>query len=285
MGDNELKALLKLLDDTDKDVMPIVEKNLHRRGVDIIPQLERKWESSHDEFTQQRIENIIHEIQFTNVKKKLANWINSENDDLLEGSLIISQYQYPEIKTGTLRRKLDVLCNDLADELCEYITPMEKVKVINHILFKVHKFLSPTFRENMLNPQNAYLGSMFQNRKGNATSLGILYAIVAQKNNLPLYGVNLPRNFILAFMADHKSKRERDVFFYVNPYNKGTVLGKREIDYFLAQNKLTPNKAFYTPCSNKETIKRQLIDILLSYEKLSYSEKIHDIKQLLRLFR
>ena len=91
MGDNELKALLKLLDDTDKDVMPIVEKNLHRRGVDIIPQLERKWESSHDEFTQQRIENIIHEIQFTNVKKKLANWINSENDDLLEGSLIISQ--------------------------------------------------------------------------------------------------------------------------------------------------------------------------------------------------
>ena len=67
--DNEIQAMIILLDDPDSEVFESVAKSLVNFGPDIIPQLEKAWEFSTDEILQQRIENLIQDIQNSNTKK------------------------------------------------------------------------------------------------------------------------------------------------------------------------------------------------------------------------
>ena len=53
----ELKALLHLLDDPDKEVFETVSDKIIHYGKEVIPKLENLWENTKDGEVQQRIEN------------------------------------------------------------------------------------------------------------------------------------------------------------------------------------------------------------------------------------
>ncbi|NJK87893.1 MAG: hypothetical protein HC906_19945 [Bacteroidales bacterium] len=140
---------------------------------------------------------------------------------------------------------------------------------------------------NFYSPQNSYINLVLETKRGNPISLAIVYLAVAQKLNLPIYGVNLPKNFILAYKDEFRQTdsddETEDILFYINPYNKGSVLGKREIDYFIQQQQLEPRKEYYVPCSNVDIIIRLINNMILSYEKLEFTDKIERLKELLEL--
>ena len=86
MDKNRIDALIALLDDPDAEVINAVTDNLLREGPEIIPQLEKIWENTLDEALQERLENVIHNIQFDNTKKNLIAWHNSGAENVFEGS-------------------------------------------------------------------------------------------------------------------------------------------------------------------------------------------------------
>ena len=77
---------------------------------------------------------------------------------------------------------------------------MEKVRVLNHIIFDVHGFSGNT--ANFHAPQNSYINNVLESKKGNPLSLSVLYAVIAQRLDVNIYGVNLPEHFILAYVED-----------------------------------------------------------------------------------
>ncbi|RYD71529.1 MAG: hypothetical protein EOP55_20385, partial [Sphingobacteriales bacterium] len=87
----EIDALVKLLDDPDTEVFLHVQEKLLEYGNDAITHLESAWEKSLDTVLHERIENIVHAIQFTNVKQDLNLWYQSGAFDLLQGALIINR--------------------------------------------------------------------------------------------------------------------------------------------------------------------------------------------------
>ena len=106
---------------------------------------------------------------------------------------------------------------------------------------------------------------------------------------MPIYGVNLPEHFVLAWadeQADGEFSNEDDdgVMFYINAFSKGAVFSKREVDQFLAQVKITPQKSFYQPCSNIEIIVRLLRNLTFSYKKMGENEKAAELERLLSIF-
>jgi regulator of sirC expression with transglutaminase-like and TPR domain len=157
------------------------------------------------------------------------------------------------------------------------------VKIINHVIFDKYKYTRNS--ANFYSPQNSYINQVIESRKGNPISLSIIYLSVAYKLKLPVYGVNLPKNFILAYKDEFRQQdldHGTDILFYINPYNKGTVLGRREIDYFIKQQNLQPDKAFYVPCSNTDILIRLINNLVLSYEKLGFQDKIDKLKKLMK---
>jgi hypothetical protein len=68
LSDNEMKALVTLLGDTDMEVVSLVEQKIISLGETIIPALEQEWGQSFDARSQKRIEDIIHNLQFENTQ-------------------------------------------------------------------------------------------------------------------------------------------------------------------------------------------------------------------------
>ncbi len=286
MNKKEVFALISLLDDPDELVFRQVSTKFLSLGQEVIPVLEDAWEHSFDTLIQNRIENIIHQIQFDLIKEALKEWAKPEQQDLLEGALLIARYQYPDIDVAKILKQIAQIKQDVWLELNEYLTALEKVKIINHILFDVHNFSGNT--TNYHAPQNSYINNVLESKKGNPLLLSIIYTIIAQELEIPIYGVNLPEHFILCFadiemmgMPTSKGNEGSNVLFYINPFSKGAVFGQKEVDAFLMQLKLAPLAKYYEPCSNLEIIKRLLRNLISSYEKLGYPDKSEELRGLL----
>ncbi|MBI9052581.1 MAG: transglutaminase family protein [Bacteroidales bacterium] len=281
---SEIKALLQLLDDPNNEIFMQVSQRILIEGEDIIPELERAWETSLNEVLQERIENLIQEIQFTSTQKQLFDWKENNSTNLLQGAFLIAKYQYPDLKFDTIASTFDKIKQDAWLEISENLTALEKVRVLNHIFFEIHGFSGNS--TNFFAPQNSFLNHVFESKKGNPLTLGIIYIALAQELDIPIYGVSMPRNFILSYLDIFNTDNPYDdeVLFYINPYNKGTVLGKREIDYFLKQQKMEPKESYYKPCTNIEVIKKLILNLVYSYEKLGYPDKVESMKQLYNIF-
>ena len=286
-SDTEIQALIQLLDDPDSQVFQSVNQNLLSQGSDIIPLLEKAWETSGDEFLQNRIENLIHEIHIESVNKELLLWKSSGANHLIDGAYLIARLQYPDLNLEQIESELDKIVKSVWLELNQNLTALEKIRILNHIFFEVQSFSGN--QKNYYDPQNNFINSVLLSKKGNPISLSIIYSIIAQKLDLPVYGVNLPKNFILAYMDKDPSnpnpflKSESNVLFYINPFKNGIVLNRTEIEKFVKGLNITPEPAFFKPCSNIHIIQRLISNLIFAYEKLGQMEKADIYKQVLKI--
>lgn len=286
MNEKDITALISLLDDPDEEIFSHIREKLLSYGSPVIPFLEREWEKSFESVIQTRIENIIHHIQFNDTFENLKKWVESGGKNLLSGIILIARYQYPDLDEAAILKQIERIKHDAWLELNPNLTALEKVRVLNHIIFEVHGFSGNT--TNFHAPQNSYINNVLESKRGNPLSLSILYSIIAQSLDIPVYGVNLPEHFILAYATEKTdlpvpiSSKDEKVMFYINPFSKGTVFGKHEVDSFLRQLKVKPIPAFYEPCSNIDMIRRLVNNLSFAYEKLGYPDKVKDIRKLLK---
>jgi regulator of sirC expression with transglutaminase-like and TPR domain len=275
----EIYALVKLLDDPDPEIFEHVEKRLVEQGNDVIEYLENVWETAPDAVLQQRIENVVHQIQFNTVKEDLNLWYQSGAFDLLKGALIVNRYQYPDLDEQKMINQIEEIKREIWLNLQYEMSSIEKVKLINHIFYNVYGFRGNT--TNHTDPQNSYINQVLESKRGNQISLAIIYSTLAQKLDIPIYGVNLPQHFILGYLDEGKrEEHEFGVLFYINAFNKGAIFGKHDVDQFLRQLQLEPLPGFYTPCSNVEIIRRIIRNLISSYENLGATEKVLELKEL-----
>jgi regulator of sirC expression with transglutaminase-like and TPR domain len=280
MNEKEIASLIKLLDDPDPQIFEHIEDKLLSYGNQVIAYLESAWEKSFDAILQERLENLVHKIQYNNVKEDLALWYQSGGFDLLRGILIINRYQYPDLNEEKIINQIEAIKRDIWLQMMYEASPVEKVKLINHIFYNVYGFSGNT--ANHQDPQNSYLSQVLESKKGNQISLAIIYSIIAQKLDIPIYGVNLPQHFILAYTDElEKTDEENGILFYINVFNKGYIFGKRDIDQFLRQLKIEPEQLFYQPCANTDILKRVLRNLISAYEKAGAEEKVSELQKLL----
>lgn len=285
MNIKEINALIKLLDDPDSAIFQAIQNKLTQLGVDAIPHLEKAWETSLDELFQTRIEDIIQEIHYTDIKKKLQGWNHSSEHNLMEGAIIISQFQYPDIKSEDIRTQLENIKKDIWLEINDNLTALEKIKIVNHIFFDVHKFSRSKAFYNSV--QGFFINHLLDTKKGSPIALAIIYASICQQLEIPVYGVALPKNFILCYkdkiQIAFDSEFAEGVLFYINPFNKGVVFGKKEIDLFIKQQKLENKKTYFQASSNKETLIHLINEIISYYENITDKRKADDYRSLLKI--
>jgi len=286
MTDSEIKALISLLDDQDQEVQEHIQDKLLTLGTEVIPLLEDAWGGSFDAILQERIEEVIHKIQFEVLVDEVKDWAVNNSDDLLEGAILIAKYQYPDLSIDKIEKELERIKRDAWLEMNDNYTALEKVRVLNKVIFGMHNFNGNTV--NFHAPQNSYINTVLETRKGNPLLLCIIYAVIAKQLDMPVYGVNLPEHFVLAYknnMTDIKPElpsEAKDILFYINPFSKGTVFDKKEIDNFLKKLKIEPKDFFYQPCTNVDIIKRLLRNLVYSYDKLGHNDKSEELTHMLK---
>lgn len=290
MDKTRLNALIELLDDPDERVYDLVEKELLKEQDDIIPELESKWESSLDGHCQERIENIIQNLQFRETIKRLNSWIElgESKRDLLEGFLVVDHFQYPDLNADNIKLKMENIRKKIWLELNNSLTLLEKTTILNHFLFNVNGF--SINHKNIHSPQNCFLNQVLDSRKGNPVSLSIFYTIMARMLELPAQFIDFPKNPLVAIVEPklaqkvHKGKIRSDVLFYINPSNKGSVTSRKEIEYHLRTNNFMPLENYTEPKSDLLFVQRLLEILELSYHSVDFKDKKERVTSMLRLF-
>ena len=281
-----IQALVRLIDDPDELVYQQVRDELLKFGSEVLPVLEQSWEQDYYGLLfQDRIENLIHDIQFESVKAQLKMWLQAPDKDLLSGAIIIAKYQYPGLDAALLHERIQAIRRDIWLELNDHQTAFEQVKIFNRIFFGMHRFRGES--QNYHTPANSYINTVLESRKGNPLSLCLIYSVIAQSLDLPIYGVNLPNHFVLAYMDSKHSafglKQEEDdygVLFYINAFSKGSIFDAAEIKAFIQGIHLQQDRSFFEPCSNSAILKRMLANLIHAFQQVGSAQKVAELQEL-----
>jgi regulator of sirC expression with transglutaminase-like and TPR domain len=296
LGDkNTIHALVKLLDDTDEEVVNIVESKLIGEGAYYIPELEEIWLENTYPQLNQRIEEIIKRYQKVSLLQDIDLWLAKKEDaTALEAWLLVSRVQYPGLKLGMVKAHLNQLKIDAWVKMGGVKNPFDQIQILNHVFFETYGFKGNN--ENYHNPDNSIITRVMETKFGNPISLSILYMSVAHDLGLPLFGVNLPQHFVLAYcrlntpMNDNgtydrdkiKVTNVEKVNFYVNAFSKGQIFTKESVDAFLKVIKVNPQPSFYEPCDNLEIFRRILRNLHFAYSEQQDSDKQRDIYDIMK---
>jgi len=289
----EIANLIYLLDDTDTEVVEQIQGIILSYGYDALPFLEEAAMDDGEVLRLERLNFLIQELKKTLIVRDLKNWRDTNQDNLLEALLIVERIEFPHVDAQTIQNKLDKIRLDAWLEFKYDLTSFEQIKVLNYVFFKVHKFKGN--EDNYHGVDNSFLSKVLDNKTGNPVSLGIIYALIAQRLNIPVYGVNLPQHFVLGYKSVEgveilKSFNEEsslindekgEVMFYINPFTEGLILNGESIRSFLEQLKIEPDPKYFGICSNLEIVKRVLRNLAFSYGKAKNEKKSRMVKNML----
>jgi regulator of sirC expression with transglutaminase-like and TPR domain len=293
---NEINALISLLDDTDEEVLEHVTSKLLAFGEEVLPLLEDRYLHEQVPGMQSKIHHIIEQIHQGGLREGLLSWAKGGGKDLFEGIFLISKFRYPDLNKQYINNQLDKIKLDAWLELNFQLASLDKVRILNYILFDLHGFKGNT--DDYHSPDNSYINRVLETKKGNPISLAIIYSIIAQRLNIPIFGVNLPQHFILAYKDDSLLKETSfkgnvymdynvpgEVLFYINAFNKGAMFNKWNIDQFLKQLNIKPQHIYYEPCSNIDIIMRVCRNLVFSYEKANDNIRVEGLKDILAILQ
>ncbi len=283
-NESEIAALIALLDDNDQEVFDHVSARLIALGPMVIEKLEDAYTTIPNPVMQERIEELIHHIQFLRVEQDLQIWAANDNNELLKGLLIVTRHQYPELDEDKLLKTISRIQKDIWIGINNYLSPLEQMNVVNQTLFSHYQFLGLNNDDDEM--RYMYLNIVVDAFKGNHFSIGLLYLCLCQQLDLPVYGVCLSSHFILArtreFISDFDDREaaKNEVLFYINPYNKGLAFSEKEINIFLNKIGAQPNDKYFAPASNKQVLLEYVQYLIQLIKKPADQYKADDLRRL-----
>jgi Transglutaminase-like superfamily len=266
----EISALFQLLDDPDEEVFSAVTQKLCSYGSPIIPDLEHLWESAESPPMQERIEHIIHRLQFGDLKKEFEKWANEEEPELLFGAYLVSRFVYPDCDASPLLTEVEKIRRNIWLELNSYLTPLEKINIVIGILYKFHKYAGIEIAYN--NAPDFLVNKLVETKKGNSFSMGILFIVLCQLLDLPVYAMMFPRQFVLGFFDDTVDFNEKEennfnhIKFFIDPVF-GNVVSHRDVETFFKKISVPPTAVYFRPLSNKRIIQSLIYEMVKCYAK------------------
>lgn len=288
-----LKAMVRLLDDTDEDVVAAVEARFMEEGESIVDDLETIWMANDFPEVGRQIELLIKRLQRNRLHKEFGDWFRQDFPDLIEGWVLVTQLQYPGVKLDVIRRQLNDIKLDTWLMMGNVESEIDKIQILNHVFFEQHKFHGDTSQYHY--PDNSFVNRVLERKTGNPISLSAAYLVVAQSLGLPVFGVNLPQHFVVAYcilkeglsgsknMKNFGNSDIEKVLFYINPYSKGQIFTKENVDAFLKVVNVTPISQFYMPCGVHEIVKRMLRNLHYSFGEAQQKEKQAEVIMLMKL--
>lgn len=284
---NEITALLRLIDDPDDEVFETVSEKILLYGKEIIPNLEQLWEVTADESVQERIEHLIHRVHFQDLQADFLEWSRTPNPELLRGAILIARYQFPDLNTPTILSQFDQIRRNIWLELNSYLTPLEQVNVFNSILYNYYKLAGHELTER--EPKHFFINQVLENKQGNAYSLGILYLSLCEMLDIPIFAMDIPRQFVFAYIdtLHHFFKQDDDegvqqIQFYVDPIN-GMVYTQKDVETYLRKINANDRDNYFSPLSTKRVIFKMLEELALCYRYKREETKADEIQQLMRI--
>ena len=286
MAENkEIEALIKLIDDPDEDVYENVSNRIISMGSVIIPELQHSWESTDNTEMQERLETLIHQLQFEDLKLEFEKW-NEDNPDLLAGAMLVAKYLYPNIDTSFIFKEIEKLRRNIWLELNNYLTPLEQINVIGSIFYNYAK--QTGVKLNYDNTEDFLLNKTLETKQGNTFGNGTIFLILCGLLDVPVYAVNVPNQFLLGYFHEHynvmnvSGHASEKIKFYIDPLN-GQMYSQKDVENYFKKMGMPADAVFFHPMGNKNIIILLLSELAKCFDSETNSYRKKEIRELIKI--
>ena len=282
----EINALFTLIDDPDQEVFTTVSDRIAGFGKAIIPNLENLWENTFSQDVQERIENLIHRLHYTDLVNDITEWRESDEHELLSGALLVAKYHYPDLQSSLVLQDIEKIRKNVWLELNSFLTPLEQANVLSSILYNYYSLKGNEVDYSI--KDDFFLNKVLSRRKGNALTNGIIYQVLCNLLDINARIINIPRHFIIAYYhsdynpASFIGNPQDKIHFFVDG-TTGQAYSHMDVENYLKKMNASPVPGYFKPLTNKRIIQMLLEELSNCYNKPSEFDKQSEILRLVEI--
>ncbi|MFQ5629228.1 MAG: SirB1 family protein, partial [bacterium] len=244
-SNSQILALIQLLGDDEARIRKVAKQQLLLIGKDAVPYLNDVSRADSDGRIRIEARGLLHKILKEDLLRTfhlIAVW-EDHQIDLEQGAYLLAKFAYPNLVIDEITTELDRLAKRIAELIVGVRNPRRIVQLINNVLYTEAGFVGN--RNNYYSPDNSYLNKVLEKKTGIPISLSLVYILIAQRLELPIYGVNMPAHFLCKYESGRQP-------FYIDAFDFGRVLNESECIMLLQNHGVDFNIRYLKRASNRE---------------------------------
>jgi len=274
LTDSELRALVRLLDEDEKN-LAVIREHLLKAGDAAIPYLSEAVRSAVP-LVRDRARHILARLRFASLKEDFSRFagLADREMDLEKGAYMVARYAYPDLEWRGYALELDRIAQGIGADLCDEMYMEDVIDVINEHLFAREGFRPDNRR--FYDPENSYINRVIERRTGIPITLSIVYLLIASRLNLPISGVAVPGHFLVRYDSPHET-------LWIDPFNEGAILSREDCEELLRSMGYPVLDEYLRPCTTRQIVARMLSNLAQVFNREGELEHADDVKALVRI--
>ena len=273
----EIESLMFLLEDPDPFVQEQVQLRLMELGDRAVPLLDQIRVQTKDKVEKKRAKDVLHKLTFSTLKGDFAELLleGVGNRAQLERAVItLARFGHPTLRESEYVKTLDHFADMIRPSLRYKRSEREKMRILMKFIFEDLNFRGDN--KDYHNPANGFIDQVIERRKGLPISLSLVAMFIARRLQLPVFGVNMPIHFMLAFVGEKEEQ-------LIDPYDQGAEVSYDQCYFFLKKNNVTPKPEHFKMASDIDILARCIRNLMHSYERNEEHDRVQELKSLLEL--
>lgn len=173
-------------------------------------------------------------------------------------ALDLARIQFPELDAAPVMDRLNELASQLGDRLKNFNDGRDFVETAQRYLFEELGFHGND--EDYYDPLNSCLNQVLERRKGIPVTLSVMYMEVARRLQMPVFGIGLPRHFVIEFDDGNYAT-------YIDPYHGGRTVTAREC--FMLAGSRVADPSLLQRVSKRDILRRMIQNLHRGYMRRS----------------
>jgi regulator of sirC expression with transglutaminase-like and TPR domain len=273
----EIESLMFLLEDPDPFVQEQVQLRFKELGDSAVPLLDQIRVQTKDKEEKKRAKDVLHKLTFSTLKGDFAELLQEGvgNRAQLERAVItLARFGHPTLRESEYVKTLDHFADMIRPSLRYKRSEREKMRILMKFIFEDLNFRGDN--KDYHNPANGFIDQVIERRKGLPISLSLVAMFIARRLQLPVFGVNMPIHFMLAFVGEKEEQ-------LIDPYDQGAEVNYDQCYFFLKKNNVIPKPEHFKMASDIDILARCIRNLMHSYERNEEHDRVQELKSLLGL--
>ncbi len=273
----EIESLMFLLEDPDPFVQEQVQLRFKELGDSAVPLLDQIRVQTKDKEEKKRAKDVLHKLTFSTLKGDFAELLleGVGNRAQLERAVItLARFGHPTLQESEYVKTLDHFADMIRPNLRYKRSEREKMRFLMKFIFEDLNFRGDN--KDYHNPANGFIDQVIERRKGLPISLSLVAMFIARRLQLPIFGVNMPIHFMLAFVGEKEEQ-------LIDPYDQGAEVNYDQCYFFLKKNNVIPKPEHFKMASDIDILARCIRNLMHSYERNEEHDRVQELKSLLGL--
>ena len=273
----EIESLMFLLEDPDPFVQEQVQLRFMELGDRAVPLLDQIRVHTNDKEEKKRAKDVLHKLTFSTLKGDFAELLLEgvgNRAQLERAAITLARFGHPTLRESEYVKILDHFADMIRPSLRYKRSEREKMRILMKFIFEDLNFRGDN--KDYHNPANGFIDQVIERRKGLPISLSLVAMFIARRLQLPVFGVNMPIHFMLAFVGEKEEQ-------LIDPYDQGAEVSYDQCYFFLKKNNVTPKPEHFKMASDIDILARCIRNLMHSYERNEEHDQVQELKSLLGL--